>query len=247
MSRSHRSATDRHERTGTRMSNYPHVAIDGPVASGKTTAARAVARRLGALYLDTGAMYRALALAALRSGVDPGDEAALLWLARTHPIGVELDVDAPLGFRIRCGSTEMGQELFSVQVEEIVSTVAAQPAVRTEMVEQQREIASRGRVVMAGRDIGTVVLPDAPFKIFLTASVSARVARRAAELAAAGTPVDPAVLRGQIEERDRLDASRAVAPLRPAADAVVLDSSDLGEAEVVDRITALVACGAASP
>lgn len=228
------------------MAHYPHVAIDGPVASGKTTAAREVARRIGALYLDTGAMYRAVALAALRGGVDPTDEAALLRLARENPIWVELDPAAPLGFRIRCGSTEMGPELFSAEVEEIVSTVAAQPAVRAEMVERQREIATRGRVVMAGRDIGTVVLPDAPLKVFLTASVEARVARRAAELAAAGAPVDSEALRVQIEERDRLDASRPVAPLRPAPDAVVIDSSDLDEEQVVDRIMELIACGAAS-
>lgn len=228
------------------MAQYPHVAIDGPVASGKTTAARAVARRLGALYLDTGAMYRAVALAALRGGIDPGDEAALARLANAHPISVELDPGAPLGFRIRCGSSEMGPELFSAEVEEVVSTVAAQPAVRTEMVEQQREIAARGRVVMAGRDIGTVVLPDAPFKIFLTATVEARVARRAAELSAAGKPVEAEALRAQIEERDRLDASRPLAPLRPAQDAVVIDSSDLDEAQVVDRIIALIACQAAS-
>jgi cytidylate kinase len=229
------------------MSKYPHVAIDGPVASGKTTAARAVARRLGALYLDTGAMYRALALAALRAGVDPANEPALLRLARENPIVVELDPGAPLGFRIRCGETEMGTELFSAEVEEVVSTVAAQPGVRDEMVRQQREIATRGRVVMAGRDIGTVVLPDAPFKVFLTACVEARAARRAAELGAAGGAVDSASVRAQIEERDRLDASRAVAPLRPAADAVVIDSSELDEEQVVERIVALVGYGAVSP
>jgi cytidylate kinase len=223
------------------MKKHPHVAIDGPVASGKTTTARAVAQRIGALYLDTGAMYRAVALSALRDGVDPADEDALLRLIAQRPISVDLDPSAPLGFRIRCGDVEAANELFGPAVGAIVSVVAAQPRVRSEMVALQRAVADRGQVVMAGRDIGTVVLPDAPHKIFLTASVDARVARRSAELAALGAAVAPHILHEQIEERDRLDRSRAVAPLRPATGATILDSSELDAAQVVDLIVELVA------
>jgi CMP/dCMP kinase len=216
------------------------VAIDGPVASGKSTAARAVAARLGMLYVDTGAMYRALTLAALRSGVDPADQAALLRLLEVAPISIRPDPEAPLGYHVLYGAVEAGQELFGDDVSGAVSIAAAHPRVRAEMVARQRAIADTGAIVMAGRDIGTVVLPRAPCKVFLTASVDARVARRAAELAAAGGRVDPQFLRAQIEERDRLDSTRAVAPLRPAPGAVVIDSSDLDPGQVVDRIVDLV-------
>jgi cytidylate kinase len=221
------------------MTDYAHVAIDGPVASGKTTVARALAKRLGILYLDTGAMYRGLAALALAQRTDVTDEAALLELARKYPIAVRLDAEAPLGFRIFAGTRELGAELFSNDVSTVVSAVARHAGVRREMVNRQRAIAAAGPVVMAGRDIGTVVLPDAPLKVFLTASVDARVKRRLAELGAAGAAVDPNVLRVQIAERDRLDETRETSPLHAAADAVVIDSSDLGVEEVVARIAAL--------
>jgi cytidylate kinase len=223
---------------------HPQVAIDGPVASGKTTVAHLLAHRLGFLYLDTGAMYRALALAALRAGVDVESEHALLDLLRAKPIRVTLDVDAPLGYRISAGGAELGPELFSPEVSAVVSAVAAHRLVRAEMVAQQRRIAAEGPVVMAGRDIGTVVLPAAQHKIFLTASVAARVVRRHAELAAAGIAADRGALRAQIEERDRLDATRPVAPLRPAADAWIVDSTDLSAEQVVERIAACMAADA---
>jgi len=225
------------------MSGYAHVAIDGPAGSGKTTVARALAERIGALYLDTGAMYRALALCALAEGGDPADEDAMLALARAKPVRVELDAASPLGFRVFAGDDQLGDELYANAVSRIVSIVAAHPRVRELMVERQRAIAGRGPVVMAGRDIGTVVLPDAPVKVFLTASVPERVERRRAELAARAVVVDRATLQAEIEERDRLDATRAVAPLRPAAGAHTIDSSGLGVDEVVARIAALVATG----
>lgn len=221
------------------MLEYAHVAIDGPVASGKTTVARALARRLGILYLDTGAMYRGLAALALAQDADVTDEAALLDLARRYPITVALDDAAPLGLRIFAGAREFGPELFSSDVNAVVSAVARHAGVRSEMVDRQREIARDGPVVMAGRDIGTVVLPDAPVKVFLTATVDARVRRRLAELGAAGTKVDPNVLRVQIAERDRLDQTREISPLHAAADAVTIDSSELTVEEVVARIAAL--------
>ncbi len=222
------------------MLEYAHVAIDGPVASGKTTVARALARHLGFLYLDTGAMYRGLAALALRAGASVTDETALLELAREHPIAVHPDAAAPLGFRVFAGARELGGELFSNDVSTVVSAVAMHPKVRAEMVDRQRAIAAEGPVVMAGRDIGTVVLPHARVKVFLTATVDARVRRRLAELGGAGIAVDPNVLRVQIAERDRLDRTREVSPLHAADDAVVIDSSELTVDEVVARIAALV-------
>jgi len=221
------------------MSGFRHVAIDGPAGSGKTTVARLLARRLHLLYLDTGAMYRAVALLALRSGADPGDAAAITALAQEQPIRVVHDAGSPDGFHVFAGDERLGNELYGNDVSRVVSAVAAHQAVRDLLVERQRAIAAEGPVIMAGRDIGTVVLPDAPLKIFLTASADARVRRRLAELAERGTSVDHATLRAQIEERDGLDSGRAIAPLRPAADAIEIDSSELTPAEVVERIAAL--------
>jgi cytidylate kinase len=217
----------------------PHlqIAIDGPAASGKTTVARRVAERLNVLYLDTGAMYRALAYAALHTQTDLDNENALVRLCGQHRIHVALDRNAPLGFRIFAGERELSQsDLESPEVTAVVSTIAAHPRVREAMVEEQRRIAQAGPVVMAGRDIGTVVLPGAPVKIFLTASVQARVARRRAQLEEAGVDVSAHELTKEIEERDRLDESRASSPLRKAQDALLIDSSGLSVGEVVDRI-----------
>ncbi|HEY0798275.1 MAG TPA: (d)CMP kinase [Candidatus Baltobacteraceae bacterium] len=221
------------------MGTFTHIAIDGPVGSGKTTVARELAARLGILYLDTGAMYRAVALCALTAGVDPADEKAVLACVRLQPVHVTLDAAAPLGFRIYAGEHEFGEELYGNDVSPVASIVAAHPGVRSELVQRQRAIAAEGPVVMAGRDIGTVVLPDAPLKIFLTATVDARVERRLAELLAQGVRVDAPTLREQIIERDGLDASRPVSPLCAADDAIEIDSSDLSVGEVVERIASL--------
>lgn len=223
------------------------IAIDGPAASGKTTVARATARRLRVLYLDTGAMYRAVAFLALRAGTDVDNGAALARLVQDAPVGVALDESAPLGFRIFAGERELDEgSLQSSEVTAIVSSVAAHAQVREAMVRAQREIASQGPVVMAGRDIGTVVLPDAPVKIYLTASVPARIARRRQQLAKAGAAVDAHRLAEEIEERDRLDRTRAVSPLAPAADAHVIDSSDVDADGVVDQICSIVSTALSS-
>lgn len=222
-------------------SSQLQIAIDGPAASGKTTVARLLADRLHVLYLDTGAMYRALAYTALHTQTDLDNENALVRLCEQHRIHVELDREAQLGFRIFAGAKELtGAQLESPEVTAVVSTIAAHPRVREAMVLEQRRIAQGGPVVMAGRDIGTVVLPGAPFKIFLTASVQARVTRRRAQLETAGVDVSVHELTTEIEERDRLDENRKTSPLRKAADAHVIDSSDLSVEEVVERICRIV-------
>jgi cytidylate kinase len=223
------------------------IAIDGPAASGKTTVARLVAERLNVLYLDTGAMYRALAYAALHTQTDLDNENALVRLCAQHRIHVTLDRQAPLGFRIYAADRELTQsDLESSEVTAVVSTIAAHPRVREAMVSEQRRIAQAGPVVMAGRDIGTIVLPQAPVKIYLTASVHARVGRRRAQLEEAGVDIGTHELMQEIEERDRLDETRAVSPLRKARDAAVIDSSGLSIDQVVSTICNLAVPSAPS-
>jgi cytidylate kinase len=220
---------------------FLQVAIDGPAASGKTTVARRVARRLEALYLDTGALYRALAHLALRSRVDADNESALLHLWENANVSIDVEPQTEQGFRIRAeGAPLDAAVLQSNEVTAVVSTVAAHPRVRAALLASQRSIADGGAVVMAGRDIGTVVLPQAAVKIFLTASVAARVERRRAQLRDAGVRVRTHQLAQEIEERDRLDRERATSPLAPAPDAHVVDSSEMSIEEVVAEILAVV-------
>jgi cytidylate kinase len=216
------------------------IAIDGPAASGKTTVARLLAQRLGVVYVDTGAMYRALAHAALQTQTDVDNENALVRLF-DQQIRVSLDGEAQHGFRVFWKDAELTQDaLESPVVTAVVSIVAAHSLVREAMVREQRRIAAEGSVVMAGRDIGTVVLPKASCKIFLTASVAARVRRRRAQLESAGVDVSAHELTQEIEERDRLDETRKISPLRKSPDAHVIDSSALTADQVVDEICALL-------
>ncbi|HEX9774814.1 MAG TPA: (d)CMP kinase [Actinomycetota bacterium] len=209
------------------------IAIDGPAGSGKSTIARMVARALGIAHLDTGAMYRAVTAAAQAAGADPADEAAVTAVAagldlRFSPHGLLVDGE-PADGRIRTPA-----------VDRAVSIVAAHPAIRRLMVARQRELLARGDAVAEGRDIGTVVYPDAPVKVFLTASIAERARRRLGDLEGAGHPTDLAALEADIAERDRLDSSRAVSPLKPAEDAVVLDTTGKTPAEVVAEVVAMV-------
>ena len=223
------------------LPHHLQIAIDGPAASGKTTVAHALAQRLKILYLDTGAMYRTLAHLALQTRTDADNESALVRLWTGAEAHVELDEASPLGFRITAFGKEIGERVLqSNEVTTIVSTIAKHARVREAMVQSQRAIADRGPVVMAGRDIGTVVLPFAQAKIFLTASVEARVERRRAQLLEAGVDISIHQLTQEIEERDRLDRERTASPLVPAPDAHFVDSSTLGVEQVLSEINAIV-------
>ena len=215
-----------------------HVAIDGPVASGKTTISQLLAAQTGRLYLDTGAMYRSVALLALKYGVDLDNEQSLVAMLAQHTIAIITDSSLPSGYRVLIDARDVGGRLFDPDIAAAVSTVAAFPAVRSELVERQRAIAAEGRVVMAGRDIGTVVLPDARHKFFLTASVDERARRRQAEFLERGLEVGFDDVRAQIAERDRLDSTRAASPLIAAPDARVIDSTDLQPDDVVAQMRA---------
>ena len=208
------------------------VAIDGPAGAGKSTAARRVADALGYTYVDTGAMYRALAWAVLDTKTDAQDADAVGALAERLEVRLEPG-------RVFAGGREVTGQIRTPEISRLTSPLSALPRVRTRMVALQQAMARAGGVVMEGRDIGTVVLPDAEVKVFLTASPSERVRRRQEELEARGVPVQTEQLTQEIAERDARDAGRDVAPMRPAPDAVVLDSDTLSVEEVVERILAL--------
>ncbi len=204
------------------------IAIDGPAASGKSTLGRLIAERFGFLFLDTGLMYRAVTLAALRAGVAPEDERARALLGR-----IDLHVTADPDTLIWINGENVTERLRDPAVEANVSKYSALPSVRDAMVREQREIASKGGAVLAGRDIGTVVLPDAPLKFYLDASEEARAHRRSIQSGEWGQSQQDAGARQDIAERDRTDSTRTVSPMRPADDAVVIDTTDLSLDEVI--------------
>jgi cytidylate kinase len=209
------------------------VAVDGPSGSGKSTVSRRLALALGARYLDTGAMYRAVTWAVLRDGADPSDAEAVTKIADNTVVEVGTDPHEP---HVRVDGTPVDGPIRGPEVTRAVSAVAAVAAVRARLVAQQRDIiAAEGRIVVEGRDIGTVVAPDADLKVYLTASAVERGRRRSAENAA-----DLAATVADLARRDTFDSSRAADPLRRADDAVVLDSTELGIDEVVARLKALV-------
>ena len=214
------------------------VAIDGPAGAGKSTVAREVARRLGAAYLDTGAMYRALTLLAVRRGVAASDGEALVALARQHPVEIVPTGD---GDRVFVDGEDVTAEIRTPEVAALVSEVSAHPGVREQMVAAQRALMSRGDWVSDGRDVGSTVWPDAEVKVFLTASPEERARRRCAELAANGMGLDEAQVLADVRRRDELDTTREASPLRVADGAVVIDSSDLDARDVADRVMSLVA------
>jgi cytidylate kinase len=212
------------------------IAIDGPVASGKSTVARKLAQRLGFAFLDTGALYRAVAYLALQRGLSPDDEAQVAALLAKSPLAVVGDPSDPSAYRVRIDNRLLGSELFRPEVSQAVSPIAAMAQVRRGLIGAQRAFARDRDVVMAGRDIGTIVLPDATYKFFLTASVDARTNRRWLELKQTGIEMSPQELRDEIVARDLRDTTRAVSPLRKAADALELDTSRMTVDEVVDAL-----------
>lgn len=212
------------------------VAIDGPAGAGKSTIAKLVAEKLGYAYIDTGAMYRSVAWKFLQTGKD-FDEAFISQLAETMVI--EFKPEASVN-RVFVDGTEVTEPIRSAEVTAIVSKVAAIGAVREAMVAQQRRMGEAGGVLMDGRDIGTVVFPNAQLKIFLTASVEERALRRYKELVAKGQDVDLAQLQKDIASRDKQDSERAISPLRQAEDALLLDTSDMNIEQVTARIMELV-------
>jgi cytidylate kinase len=204
------------------------VAIDGGVASGKSAAGKRVAEALGLAFVDSGLMYRAITRVAAERGIDPHDADAITQLARSTEVKVD-------GERVWASGLELTDRIYDADYSEALPLVAAIPGVREALVDQQRRMGHRG-VVMAGRDIGTVVFPDADHKFFLVASLDEKVRRRAAQFERRGERVDEEAMRKEVAERDRVDTQRAVAPLRPAPDAVVIDTDRLDVEQVVDVI-----------
>lgn len=213
------------------------IAIDGPAGAGKSTVARALAASLGYRHVDSGAMYRVVGLAARESAVDPADATALATLVDT--LDFELDENGGRT-RVMLAGRDVSDAIREPSVADWASRVAAEPAVRERLVKRQREIAGAGGVVMEGRDIGTVVFPDADCKFFVTASLDERARRRHVELETARMSPDSAATRAEMEGRDRRDREREYAPLRPAEDAVIIDTTGLVPRAVVARMLEVV-------
>lgn len=217
------------------------IAIDGPAASGKSTLGSLLAKALGYLYVDTGVMYRAVTLAVLQAGVDVNDEQAVSALAEK----VQIDVGPPSmddgrDYDVLLDGVDVTWEIRADAVNDHVSDVSAYAAVRNAMTDQQRRIAKANKVVMVGRDIGTVVVPDADLKIFLDASVEVRAKRRCDEMLERGEPANYEAVLRSVKNRDLIDSSREIAPLKPAEDAVVIQADDLDIQQVLEKAKELV-------
>jgi len=220
------------------------IAIDGPAASGKSTIGGLLAERLGYVYLDTGVMYRAVAWAALDREIDIDDEAAVTELARRVQIDVLTpSLDDGRQYTVMCDGCDVTWAIRTPEVDRAVSPVSVYPGVRAAMTAQQRRIGLAGRVVMVGRDIGTVVLPEADLKIYLDAALEERARRRLLERQARGEPAVYEQVLAIVRRRDEIDSQRATAPLRPARDAVIVDSTHLDIPGVMFVVGQLVGAG----
>jgi cytidylate kinase len=204
------------------------VTIDGGVASGKSAVGRRVAEKLGLPFIDSGLMYRAITRLAMQRGIDPHNAEEVTRLAESTKLRIE-------GERVWADGQELTDGIYDTDYADALPIISAIPGVRKALVEEQRRMGRSG-VVMAGRDIGTVVFPDADHKFFLVASLEEKVRRRAAQYARRGERVDEEAMRKEVELRDRVDSERPVAPLRPAEDAVTIDTDNLDLDHVVDRI-----------
>jgi len=214
------------------------IAVDGPAGTGKSSVSRGLARSLDARYLDTGAMYRIVTLAVVRAGVDLADSLAIEAAAADVPLSVGYNPDED---RAYLDAEDVSREIRGDEVTKAVSAVSAVPAVRARLVGLQRELAKGpGSVVVEGRDIGTVVLPNADVKIFLTASAEERARRRNDQNVASGLPDAYEAVLADVKRRDHLDSTRAVSPLRAADDALVVDTSDMSESQVIAHLLELV-------
>lgn len=217
------------------------IAIDGPAASGKSTIGKKLADKLGYLFFDTGVMYRAVTWAALSEGADLNDETEITRLAQTADIDIlPPSVQDGRNCDILLGGKDITWEIRLEEVERNVSLVSAYPGVRAALSNQQRRIGLRGKVVMVGRDIGTDVMPEAPLKIYLIASAEERARRRWVEQRLRGGQVSYVEILAAMHKRDEYDSTRAVSPLRPAPDAEILDTDQMGVDEVLSKICALV-------
>lgn len=222
--------------------NIPHIiAIDGPAASGKSTLAELLARSLGYLYFDTGIMYRAITWVALQRGVAIEDESIVTKLAESVVIDVKPpSIEDGRGYDVIVSGKDITWDIRRPEVDVNVSVVSAYPGVRKALSAQQRRIGLRGQVVMVGRDIGTVVLPEAALKIYLDASVEERARRRYMELQARGDNAKFADILAAMRRRDKIDSTRDIAPLRPADDAVIIDSDNMDTNQVLAYVERLV-------
>lgn len=217
------------------------IAIDGPAGSGKSTLGRELARRLGYLYFDSGVLYRAVTLLALEEGVDGQDWRGLTALAERASIDVTPpSADDGRLYTVSVGGRDVTWDIRRPEVDANVSAVSSHPGLRRALLPAQRAIAARGRVVMVGRDIGTVVAPQAPVKVFLDASLEVRAERRYRELRARGIEMGLPAVREEIRRRDELDSMRSAAPLSIAPDAVVVNTDNLSVADEVERVESLI-------
>ena len=221
---------------------FTTIAIDGPAGSGKSTIGAALAQALGYVYFDTGVMYRCVALAALARDIDPEDEAAVSAMAQTLRIEVRApDIDDGRQYTILLDDHDVTWSLRSRDVEAYVSTVAAYPGVRTAMVRQQRDAANGANMVMVGRDIGTVVMPVAAVKVYLIATAEERARRRQAELTQRGVNASYEEVLAGVRKRDAVDSQRVTSPLRPADDAITVDSTGWSIHDVVAKVLSIIA------
>lgn len=226
----------------SQLSNMPDgglvLAVDGPSGTGKSTTCRTLAAQLGARYVDTGAMYRVATLAVLRAGVDPADADAVI--AATSDLGLGIS-DDPHSHEVLLDGEDVSGPIRGAEVTAAVSAVSAIPEVRANLVALQRDLTRRAhRAIVEGRDIGTVVLVDAPAKVFLTASPQVRAQRRFDQDRLAGRSADLEATLADVMRRDEADSSRAASPLRPAADAVVVDTSELSPQQVIEQLIDIV-------